>query len=837
MIIIVIRLLSGGVIMKKITTILTILLVMLISAEIYGQFAGGSGTEDDPYLIETATHLNNVRNELQAYFKQISDIDLDVAPYNEGSGWEPIGASGATFGGHYDGDRFIISNLFINKPEENNIGLFGYSQEATIKNLAITGANVTGNRWVGVLAGDFSGSDQVSGSIINCSTHGTVSGHDRVGGLAGFVIRSSVTNCHSDVNVTGLNTEEIGAGGLVGFISTDGMIENSYATGSVTASNNGTHVGGLIGRGQSATITNCYATGEITAQTNVGGLIGNESQCTTTNSYWDTQTSGQNNSAGGHGRTSDQMTYPFGEDTYVTWDFERIWVTDSEINDGYPFLFNQSGLNIPNPTIAVKPQPAHDSTGVSIDLEQVEWSYILNKVYAKPLGFRVYFNTTGEFDDDDPFTWVPYVENQENYQSADILPEELSYGATYYWKVIPTTIDPGRSGNRRRNTYPDRSSSSYRGDAENVPVWNFTVETSDNPYIATNPSPANDSTDVVVDLEYLAWSYHHHQGYTEPIGFRLYFNDSGEFNTNDPFEWIAYSEDQTDYQNSDILPETLAYDTTYYWKVVPTTIDPGRGDADNVPVWSFTTLEVEPNPVPAINPAPSNREMGVPLDLEKISWDYESHEYHADPIGFRVYFGTSPNFEEDAPFIWVYYDDDVVNYHLMLDPPHFPELLESETVYYWQVVPTTVDPEGKTNNKPHNNQSPDSRKQFLRGDAENVLVWRFTTGMTNIDDDLHTPETTQLIGNYPNPFNPETNISFFLEEESLVTIEIFDIKGAKIASLINEHYQSGYHSLKWSGKDDNNNHAGSGIYFYRMNSSSINNSQVYTKTKKMILLK
>ena len=63
-----------------------LLVMMVFSANIFAQFAGGSGTSADPYLVETAEHLNNVRNYLNnssVYFKQIADIDLDIAPYNE----------------------------------------------------------------------------------------------------------------------------------------------------------------------------------------------------------------------------------------------------------------------------------------------------------------------------------------------------------------------------------------------------------------------------------------------------------------------------------------------------------------------------------------------------------------------------------------------------------------------------------------------------------------------------------------------------------------------------------------------------------------------------------
>src|SRR5699024_619962 len=86
-------------------------------------FAGGSGTAADPYLIETAEQLDKVRDYRTSHFKLMADIDLGVAPYNQGEGWEPIGMNGQPFGGTFDGDNKTISNLKINRPNENDIGL------------------------------------------------------------------------------------------------------------------------------------------------------------------------------------------------------------------------------------------------------------------------------------------------------------------------------------------------------------------------------------------------------------------------------------------------------------------------------------------------------------------------------------------------------------------------------------------------------------------------------------------------------------------------------------------------------------------------------------------
>ena len=97
------------------------------------------------------------------------------------------------------------------------------------------------------------------------------------------------------------------------------------------------------------------------------------------------------------------------------------------------------------------------------------------------------------------------------------------------------------------------------------------------------------------------------------------------------------------------------------------------------------------------------------------------------------------------------------------------------------------------------------------------------------------PARTELKGNYPNPFNPETTISFNLKETVNVSITIFNVKGEKISTLLDEEKTAGSYSVTWNGIDKNGNTVPSGIYFFKMVSKG--NSGKYTSTKKMILLK
>ncbi len=103
-------------------------------------------------------------------------------------------------------------------------------------------------------------------------------------------------------------------------------------------------------------------------------------------------------------------------------------------------------------------------------------------------------------------------------------------------------------------------------------------------------------------------------------------------------------------------------------------------------------------------------------------------------------------------------------------------------------------------------------------------------GSANNNELVNAPDA-KLLQNYPNPFNPETTIGFDMKESGNVSIEIFNMKGQKVKTLVNREFSTGYNSETWNGKDDNNKSVSSGVYFYKLKTSR------YTATKKMILMK
>ena len=111
------------------------------------------------------------------------------------------------------------------------------------------------------------------------------------------------------------------------------------------------------------------------------------------------------------------------------------------------------------------------------------------------------------------------------------------------------------------------------------------------------------------------------------------------------------------------------------------------------------------------------------------------------------------------------------------------------------------------------------------GDAF-LLKLGYETGIENNINSLHFSAI-----NYPNPFNPTTKINYSLNENSKVSLKVYNIKGQKVKTLIDEKMEAGEHSIIWNGRDSNSNRVGSGIYFYKLKAGD------FQKVKKMLLLK
>jgi hypothetical protein len=99
------------------------------------------------------------------------------------------------------------------------------------------------------------------------------------------------------------------------------------------------------------------------------------------------------------------------------------------------------------------------------------------------------------------------------------------------------------------------------------------------------------------------------------------------------------------------------------------------------------------------------------------------------------------------------------------------------------------------------------------------------------EDGLVPPPLTALQGNYPNPFNPETTIAFSLAENGPVRLCVYNARGEKVRTLMEENLRAGDHTAVWNGLDANGRAVGSGVYFYRLEAGN------KSFTRKALLLK
>ena len=93
------------------------------------------------------------------------------------------------------------------------------------------------------------------------------------------------------------------------------------------------------------------------------------------------------------------------------------------------------------------------------------------------------------------------------------------------------------------------------------------------------------------------------------------------------------------------------------------------------------------------------------------------------------------------------------------------------------------------------------------------------------------------VGSYPNPFNPSTTISYSLPNNSSVKLDIYDVAGRKVRSLLDESKSAGYHNVVWNGRDENGREVASGMYLYRFTATPINGEKAFTQSGKLVLMK
>lgn len=309
-------------------------------------YSGGSGTASDPYILSTPADLQTLAGTTDDWGSESCfrmDADIDASAVNG-----MIGEMSRPFKGRFDGNGHCIKNF---SAQHNTVGepagLFGAVDGARITDLGMVAADIAGSTYVGALVGY-----AASGNIERCFSSGNVRGSSVcVGGLIGENVNATVRDCYSMATVD--NSTDYATGGLAG--KNSGSITNTYASGDVSGYD---YAGGLVGANYGDISNSVALNGKITSASDYAARFGgnnNRRNVSTHNHSWDKIIAGHLvwTSFGDHAQ-SHEANYlaDFKNFKAMTgWDFNNVWEWRTTGKKSYPVLRNLSSQQCTLPTI------------------------------------------------------------------------------------------------------------------------------------------------------------------------------------------------------------------------------------------------------------------------------------------------------------------------------------------------------------------------------------------------------------------------------------------------------------------------------------------------------
>ncbi len=862
--------------MKRISLILLLISLAITSIYAQGTTFNGFGTESDPYLVENIQDLITISESTSlwsSHFLQTADIDASsTLALNDGAGFSPISNVDNHFTGSYDGQGHTINNLYINRPSTWYIGLFGFTEYAEISNLGIVDANISGHYHVGGLVGyarestisnsyatgAVTGNDKVGGlvgyaytsaTISNSYATGDVSGSvDYIGGLVGYSRESTISNSYA----TGAVSGRYKVGGLVGSAYTSATISNSYATGDVSGYG---YTGGLVGYASiSATISYSYATGAVSGITSIGGLVGYAySFSSISNSYATGAVSGSDDYIGGLvGNLTNSSTI---SNSYATGDVsggdEAIgglvgFSRESTISNSYAtgdvsggdeaigglVGYAYSSSNISNSYATGDVSGRIRSGGL---VGYASYSSTISNSYATGVvtGYIIVGGLVGNLTNSSTIS--------NSYATGAVTGNDKVGGLVGY--AYDSTIS-----NSFWDTETSGQTSSAGGTGKtttemqdiNIYVnaqWDFVDETANGQEeIWSIDSGRNDG------YPYLTWAEEYYPilaDFPENVDTEIddvMIQPSVDLNLdNSVDENHSLITSLPNYENlgnkrvigltgfaDDIDIQVTAPAGNWYGKIYyrgswhsANPIFIGETDVDRS--FTFVGVDFTAKDGEVIIFLNDGEDSTLPIELSsfnavitsanyaQINWETASE---SNLLGYNIYRAESDN--EDEALRLTATMIQATNSAMGESYSYTDDEVEMNTTYnYW-----------------------------LQANDFNGTTEMFGPVSVKISDDQnHDIEDitfgTQLFGNYPNPFNPSTIISFSVAEPQVVTIEIYNMKGQLVKRLLNDRVETPNVRVNavWNGADDNNNKVASGIYLYKLVANK------YHKTNKMILMK
>ncbi|EEL84299.1 prepilin-type N-terminal cleavage/methylation domain-containing protein [Bacillus paranthracis] len=283
----------------------------------------GNGTTFSPFVITTIGELQSMKLSPNSFFILGNDIEACVTKtWNNGKGFEPI----VNFTGGLKKSNFIINNLYINRPSEDEVGLFKTTKFSSSNFISIhlKNVNITGNNYVGSV----SGVNQTENVMYDIQAENvSVTGNNFVGGIFG-----KTEGLLYSISGDGIVKGQDFVGGITGELTKSG-IQDSYFIGKVSGNN---HVGGLSGSIEPHTlILRIYVSVEVTGKTNVQPIIGSVDPTNPDLYVYYNNDKSNIYSSLGTGKTTVELQK---KETFQNWDFTNTWIIDPNVNDGFPYL-------------------------------------------------------------------------------------------------------------------------------------------------------------------------------------------------------------------------------------------------------------------------------------------------------------------------------------------------------------------------------------------------------------------------------------------------------------------------------------------------------------------
>jgi hypothetical protein len=761
------------------------LATMIMTVYAFAQTAtapAGAGTVGNPYQIETLANLywmgasNAVvpsptfatRIASTTYYIQTANIDASsTSSWNSGAGWIPIAGqgSGTSYNAQYNGGNYTISGLFINRPTEDLVGWIGQSGWGTnISNLGLTDVNITGKGYVGAIAGV---NDGGTSSYTNCYTTGSVNSVEgsNVGGFIGNASSATLTNCYSTctVTVTGVvNNQGYYVGGFCG------TINNTIASG--------------------RTVTNCYATGNVTSyQRYVGGFVGNLtnnapiSNCYATgNAYSTTRSVG--GFAGIININAVSLCYSTGNATgqFQAGGFAGETTAASTITNCYSFGnatrttgtdanfggfigLNRSTVTNCFSTGSVIYTGGSNPTDKGFIGVNTGGSYS-NNFYDSQVSNQT--SATGA-----TATTTANMKTQSTFTGAgwDFI-VETDNGTNDYWEMNSGFNEGYPILSWQSVSVPTITTTPNIVSSSNI---GFTAQSGSVSlgFVVMNSIPANLPGGAVTINKY--WEISDVTGGS--IKLRLYylpsqtasFTGTPKIYHYDGTSWVLLPTEAEVIDGLKRYVET----TNYYSSFSPVIV----GD-DNSPLpvelTSFTAKLINKNVNLNWQTATEVNNYGFEIERKIVGTSRDLSEIW-ETISFIKGNGNSNSPKEYS----------------------FTDKTITEGKYSYRLK--QIDNDGK-----------------------------FTySGVVDVDIE-NIPTDYALYQNYPNPFNPSTTIKFGLLQDGIVILEVYNLVGEKVATLVNEELTAGYHTIDFNGS-----RLSSGIYLYKLSSGE------FTSTKKFVLMK